>query len=117
MKKIWNQSPLLKDFIYLIYNLKSFVNKQISISQIIYGYLVNLHFCNQPNIFYDIFSKISKIYNIIKEQLSIKNIDDISERTIIIYCNKLNDDNLPLSLKQNFLYYYFPSANIEEQEL
>ena len=101
----------------LIYNLKSFVNDQISISQIIYGYLVNLDFCNQTDILYDISSRISKIHNIIKEQLSIKNIDDISERTIINYCNKLNNDNLPLSLKQNFLYYYFPSANIEEQEV
>ena len=100
----------------LIYNLKSFSQDLISISQINHGHLVNLHFCTDKNVLYEISSKLSKIHGIIKGKLIFNNKDNITERTIINYCSNLNSDSLPLNLKQNFYYYYFPSLRVEEKE-
>jgi midasin (ATPase involved in ribosome maturation) len=74
----------------LIYNLKSFSQDLISISQIIYGHLVNLHFCTDKNILFEISSKLSKIHGIIKDKLILNNKDNITERTVINYCGNLN---------------------------
>ncbi len=102
----------------LVYNLNYFINDPISTSQIIYGFLVNTQCITDKNILYEISSRLANISRRIKEKMKNNN-NYISERSIINYCKTLNykSGNLPLSLKENYLYYYFPFSDKKEREI
>ena len=101
----------------LIYYLDSFLNSRQAISQIIDGFLVNSNYSINMDLIQAISSKISNIHNKINNK--IKNEEEkISERSLIKFCQnwtdiKGNKKDLPSFLKNNFLYFYFPSGNIE----
>ena len=95
----------------LIYYLDSFMNNEQSISQIIYGFLVNSNYSTNTDLLLDISSRISGVHNKIKTELE-KESERISERTVIKFCKnwgipKENMIGLPADIKNNFLYFYF----------
>ena len=110
----------------LIYYLDSFLNNQQAISQIIYGFLVNSNYSTNTDLLLEISSRLSNVQNKIQKELqkeSEKNIDDewekISERTLTKFCKnwsflKVNLNGIPSLIKNNFLYFYFPSSNIKK---
>ena len=104
----------------LIFNLDSFINNDKEISQIIYGFLINLNYSTDIEFLSNIASKISCIQSKIKKELENES-EKISERTIIKFCKnfKFSKDNLNIfssSIKNNFLYFYFPSSDMEKYE-
>ena len=102
----------------LIYNLDSFAKERINISQIIHGFLVNSLSAKNLDILYDIASRLSNIHFIIKENLNKNNYNEITERTIINFCKTIRkeNDNLYANIKENYLYFYFPSLEKKERE-
>ena len=100
----------------LIYHLDSFINNEQALSQIIYGFLINSNYYSiHKDFFSDIASRISNIHLKIKEKLE-NDSEKISERTLIKFCKKLdlsqnNMNAFSLSIKNNFLYFYFPSSD------
>ena len=102
----------------LVYNLESFLNERISISQIIHGFLVNSLSTKDKDILYDIASRLSNIHFIIKENLNKNYYNEITERTIINFCKTIRkeNDNLHKNIKENYLYFYFPSLDKKKRE-
>ena len=101
----------------LIYYLDSFINNEQALSQIINGFLVNSNYSTNADLLSQISSKISNIHHNIMEKLG-KESEKISERTIINFCKNFcsfNEDisSFPNGVKNNFLYFYFPSSNKE----
>ena len=89
-----HQNQLLSSPLFdkcLIYNLNQFVNNEKSISEIIYGFLVNFHKIFKNNDISDIFanisSRLSNIHIKFKQDL---NLDKITERTIINFTDIWN---------------------------
>ena len=101
----------------LIYYLDSFINNEQSLSQIIDGFLVNSNYSTDPDLLSAISSRISNIHKNIVNNLGNDN-ERISERTIINFCKNLSlyedKNNFPMLVKNNFLYFYFPSSDIEK---
>ena len=103
----------------LIYNLESFIDNKNAISQIIYGFLVNSNYSTDIDFLSNISSKLSNIHFKISKELGNENekINEINERTFINFCKNLkllkkseiSIDSFPLTIKNNFLYFYFPS--------
>ena len=93
----------------LVYNLRSFINDRESISQIIHGFLSNLNFTTNEELIYDVSSRLSNIHKLIENK-------NISERNIINFCKTLNIKKIESSIKENYLYYYFPSIAQNERE-
>ena len=112
-----NMSSILLDKC-LIYNLDSFAINEKAISQIIYGFLINSNYSTNAELIMDISSRITNLhYKIIKELHNES--EKISERTIINTCKNWNfqkEDatSFAKSLKDNFLYFYFPSSDINK---
>ena len=101
----------------LLFNLKSFLDDATNISQIIYGYLINLMMdLKNINIIYDIASRLSHIHKCLIKKINNEYNESISERTLINYCKTLKKDCLPLSIIENLLYFYFPSVSKETKE-
>ena len=101
----------------LLFNLKSFLDDTTNISQIIYGFLLNLTMdLKNINIIYEIASRLSHIHKCLKKIINNDYNESISERTLINYCKTLKKDCLPLSIKENLLYFYFPSFSKEKKE-
>ena len=103
----------------LIYYLDSFINNKQSISQIIFGFLVNSNCLTNVDLNYNISSKIPNIHDKIMNKLE-KESEKVTERTIIKFCNSLISSKsikeLTQNIKNNFLYFYFPSGNVGEFE-
>ena len=98
----------------LVYNLESFVNERISIPQIIHGFLVNKLSIKDKDILYDISSRLSNIHFVIKDDLNKNNYNEISERTIINFCKNIRKEIV--NIKENYLYFYFPSLDIKHRK-
>ena len=112
-----NMSNLIPSSLFdkcLVYNLESFVNERISIPQIIHGFLVNKLSIKDKDILYDISSRLSNIHFVIKDDLNKNNYNEISERTIINFCKNINKDIV--NIKENYLYFYFPSLDIKDRK-
>ena len=77
----------------LIYNLKSFLNNE-DISQMMYGFLVNLDIITEPDILINIASRFSNIHNIINNSLNSLSFDNITERNTINYFKNLKKENI-----------------------
>ena len=98
-----------------IYYLDSFLDEETSMSQIIYGFLVNLDLNRDIKILKDISSRLSKIFKIIKEEIDKESekISEISERAFINFLKNLNYEEFfsktAINIKNNFLYFCFPS--------
>ena len=105
----------------LIYHLDSFINKEKIISQIIYGFLINSNFSTDTELIKDISSRISHLHQKIVNELDIES-EKISERTIINFCKnwkfqveeKEDIIKFAKSIKNNFLYFYFPSSDLDK---
>ena len=104
----------------LVYYLDSFINNGQAISQIIYGFLVNSNYLTDTDLLYDVSSRISNIHYKIMNNLENES-EKITERTIINFCKNLNlnlynevSNSFPHLIKNNFLYFYFPSGNIDK---
>jgi hypothetical protein len=86
-------------------------------SQIIYGFLVNLDFNRDIKILKDISSRLSKTFKIIKEEIDKESekISEISERAFINFLKNLNYEEffskIAINIKNNFLYFCFPSID------
>ena len=104
----------------LIYYLDSFINNEQAISQIIYGFLVNSNYLTDTDLIYDVSSRIANIHYKIMNNLENES-EKITERTLIKFCKNLNlnlynevSNSFPHLIKNNFLYFYFPSGNIDK---
>ena len=102
----------------LIYNLRTFLNTD-DITQMMYGFLVNLDIISEREILKDIASRFSNVHNIVKNHLNSLSYDNVSERTIINYFKNLKNENIDVftsDFKNNFLYFYYPSLIKEDQD-
>ena len=107
----------------LIYHLDSFIKNEKAISQIIYGFLINSNFSADTELIKDISSRISRLNHKILNELDIES-EKISERTVINFCKNFkfqkNDKEdiieFAANLKNNFLYFYFPSSDLYKYE-
>ena len=77
----------------LIYNLRTFLNTD-DITQMMYGFLVNLDIISEREILKDIASRFSNVHNIVKNHLNSLSYDNVSERTIINYFKNLKNENI-----------------------
>ena len=116
-----NNNNLISNSLFdkcLVYNLESFANERISISQIIHGFLVNSLSTKDKDILYDIASRLSNLHFIIKENLNKNNFNEITERTLINFCKTIRKeiDDLHKNIKENYLYFYFPSLDKKKRE-
>ena len=76
-----------------------------------------MNYIYDEDILLDISSRLSRIINEIKNGLEDEDSDKITERTIINFCKNLYyDEKNPLNIKNNFLYFYFPSLIGKEKE-
>ena len=108
----------------LIYSLESFICSENALSQIIYGFLVNSNYSTDINFLSTISSKISNTHLKISKELEneTEKINEINERTFINFCKNLklmkksiiSINSFPLTIKNNFLYFYFPSSNQQQ---
>ena len=104
----------------LIYNLESFIDNQNAISQIIYGFLVNSNYSNDIDFLSNISSKLSNIHFKISNELENESVK-INERIFINFCKNIklmieSKNSFPLTIKNNYLYFYFPSNDKEKYD-
>ena len=103
----------------LLFNLESFQDEPTNIPQITHGFLINLKMkmdINNTNIIYDIASSFSKMHKCLKKKENDDYYNSISECTLINYYKTLKKENLPLSMKESLLYFYFPSLSKDIKE-
>ena len=102
----------------LVYYINSFLYNEQSLSQIIFGFLVDSNRDKTYDSIFDISSEISKVHHKITNKLRTES-EDISERTIIRFCKNFSfygdeENNFLFELKNNLRYFYFPSCNMEK---